>query len=110
MTTTHVSRIEPFFGLMPELLEPQAEARAFALEKLRPSAAELEWPPNPAERVAWDLVEEASERGWRTFGVSRTRAPRPLPPEHRWAPTLRVTGLEVRAWIFGATPFAKVIW
>lgn len=59
----------PSFGLTPALLELQAEARAFALERLRPRAAELEWREDPRERVPWDLVEEASERGWRTMGL-----------------------------------------
>jgi alkylation response protein AidB-like acyl-CoA dehydrogenase len=60
----------PAFGLTPELLELQREARAFALERLRPRAAELEWRDDPRERVAWDLVEEASARGWRTLGLA----------------------------------------
>jgi alkylation response protein AidB-like acyl-CoA dehydrogenase len=59
----------PFFGLTPELREVQAEAHSFAVEKLRPRAAELEWEPDPRKRVAWDLLEEASARGWRTFGL-----------------------------------------
>jgi alkylation response protein AidB-like acyl-CoA dehydrogenase len=58
------------FGLTPELLELQSEARAFALERLRPRAAELEWRDDPRERVAWELVEEASARGWRTMGLA----------------------------------------
>jgi alkylation response protein AidB-like acyl-CoA dehydrogenase len=62
----------PFFGLTPELLELQAEVRAFALERLRPRARELEWEPEPRARVAWDLLDEASARGWRTIW---------LPPE-----------------------------
>jgi len=63
---------EPFFGLPPDLVALQAEVRAFAVQRLRPRARELEWRPEPADRVAWDLVDEASARGWRTFG---------LPPE-----------------------------
>ena len=46
------------------------EARRFALETLRPRAAEQEWREDPRERVAWDLVEEASKRGWRTLGLA----------------------------------------
>jgi len=57
------------FGLPPEVEELQREARKFALTRLRPRAAELEWQPNPADRVAWDLLEEASARGWRTLGL-----------------------------------------
>ncbi len=57
------------FGLTPELEELRAEARRFALEKLRPRAREMEWAAEPAARVAWDLVEEASARGWRTLGL-----------------------------------------
>lgn len=64
--------VTPHFGLPPDLLALQAEARAFAVETLRPRAAELEWRVDPRERVAWELLEEASARGWRTFG---------LPPE-----------------------------
>lgn len=59
----------PAFGLPPELLELQRDARRFALERLRPRAAESEWHPDPGARVAWDLLEEASERGWRTMGL-----------------------------------------
>src|SRR5215210_7404675 len=68
----HAATTGPFFGLTPELLELQAEVRAFAVERLRPRARELEWEPQPADRVAWDLLDEASARGWRTIG---------LPPE-----------------------------
>ena len=59
------------FGLTPEQVELQAEARRFALEHLRPTAAAMEWAREPAQRVAWDLVEEASRRGWRTIGLAR---------------------------------------
>ena len=62
--------VESAFGLSDELLELRAEVRRFALERLRPRAAELEWERDPAARVAWDLVDEASARGWRTFGLS----------------------------------------
>lgn len=61
---------EPFFGLPSDLLALRAEVRAFSIERLRPRARELEWEPEPADRVAWDLVDEASARGWRTFGLS----------------------------------------
>jgi alkylation response protein AidB-like acyl-CoA dehydrogenase len=58
-------------ALSPELEELRAAARSFALEKLRPRARELEWAAVPAARVSWDLVEEASARGWRTLGLPR---------------------------------------
>jgi alkylation response protein AidB-like acyl-CoA dehydrogenase len=58
------------FALPPDLIELRREARAFALERLRPRAAEREWLDDPAERVDWELVEEASERGWRTLGLA----------------------------------------
>jgi acyl-CoA dehydrogenase len=59
----------PFFGLTPDLLELQAEVRAFAVERLRDRARALEWEPEPRDRVAWDLLDEASARGWRTIGL-----------------------------------------
>jgi alkylation response protein AidB-like acyl-CoA dehydrogenase len=59
----------PMFGLTPELQELRGRVRAWAVEKLRPRAAELEWEPEPRDRVAWDLLEEASALGWRTFGL-----------------------------------------
>ena len=61
----------PMFGLPPELLELRRQVRGWAVDKLRPRAAELEWEPEPADRVAWELVEEASALGWRTFGLAR---------------------------------------
>ena len=67
-STTEVAP-SPFFGLSQELLELQAEVRRFAIDKLRPRAAELEWRDDPGDRIAWDLVEEASQRGWRTLGL-----------------------------------------
>jgi alkylation response protein AidB-like acyl-CoA dehydrogenase len=60
----------PGFGLPPEVAELQREAHEFALARLRPRAAELEWQPDPADRVPWDLLEEASARGWRTLGLA----------------------------------------
>jgi len=59
----------PFFGLPPHVQELQAEARRFARDTLRPRAAALEWQQDPRDRVAWDLVEEADDRGWRTLGL-----------------------------------------
>lgn len=59
----------PHFGLVPELEELRAAGRSFALEKLRPRAAELEWKPDLHQRVDWQMVEEASRRGWRTIGL-----------------------------------------
>src|SRR5439155_23302766 len=70
----HAVTPEPHFGLTPELVALQQEARAFALEKLRARSRELEWRARPEERVAWDLVEEASARGWRTLGVDGASA------------------------------------
>lgn len=67
VTTTAAA--QPFFGLSPELAELQREARAFALERVRPRAIQREWAPDPADRVDWELVEEASARGWRTMGL-----------------------------------------
>jgi acyl-CoA dehydrogenase len=59
----------PFFGLPPRLREVQLEVREFARQKLRPVSSELEWRREPSERIAWELLEEASARGWRTFGL-----------------------------------------
>jgi acyl-CoA dehydrogenase len=70
VTATVLERsAEPFFGLTPDLLALQRDARAFALERVRPRAMEREWASDPADRVDWELVEEASERGWRTMGL-----------------------------------------
>jgi alkylation response protein AidB-like acyl-CoA dehydrogenase len=60
----------PMFGLPPELQELRRQVRGWAVDKLRPRAAELEWEREPADRVAWELVEEASALGWRTFGLA----------------------------------------
>jgi acyl-CoA dehydrogenase len=60
----------PCFGLSDEILDLQKQARQFALDRLRPRARELEWHDDPAARVPWDLVEEASARGWRTLGLA----------------------------------------
>ena len=68
-TTAPTGAAAPFFGLTPELLELQAQARAFAVDRLRDRARALEWQPEPRDRVAWDLLEEASARGWRTMGL-----------------------------------------
>lgn len=59
------------FGLTPELKDLRREVREWATTTLRPRAAELEWEAEPADRVAWDLVDQASARGWRTFGLSQ---------------------------------------
>jgi alkylation response protein AidB-like acyl-CoA dehydrogenase len=59
----------PFFGLPAPLEQLRAEIHRFSVEKLRGRARELEWEPVPRDRVAWDLLEEASERGWRTMGL-----------------------------------------
>lgn len=60
---------QPCFGLSRELRELQLDARAFALEHLRDRARALEWEPVPRDRVAWDLLEIASRKGWRTMGL-----------------------------------------
>jgi alkylation response protein AidB-like acyl-CoA dehydrogenase len=62
----------PMFGLSPELTALRSEVREFAVSSLRPRAAELEWRSDPRERVAWDLLDEASARGWRTLGLPRS--------------------------------------
>jgi alkylation response protein AidB-like acyl-CoA dehydrogenase len=68
--TGHVAATPaPMFGLTPELQRLRAEVRDWAAQTLRPRAAELEWKSDPGDRVAWDLVEVASARGWRTFGL-----------------------------------------
>ena len=64
-----VATAAPFFGLPADVEELRVQARGFALERLRPRAAELEWAPDPRERVPWDVLEEASARGWRTLGL-----------------------------------------
>lgn len=68
---TDAGQTVPMFGLDPPLRKLRAEVRAFATDQLRPRATALEWRADPAERVAWDLVEDASRRGWRTFGLAR---------------------------------------
>ena len=57
----------PHFGLTPEIEAMRDEAREFA-QRLRPRAADFEWRPI-RERVDWEMVEEASVRGWRTIGL-----------------------------------------
>ncbi len=69
--TMHDNGRASMFGLTSELESFRRDVRAWAVERLRPRAAELEWEADPADRVAWDLVEEASELGWRTFGLSK---------------------------------------
>ncbi|MGH7902858.1 MAG: acyl-CoA dehydrogenase family protein [Candidatus Dormibacteraceae bacterium] len=61
----------PQFGLDPELDRLRRQVREFAVGTLRPRAAGMEWAADPAGRIAWDLVEEASRRGWRTYGLPR---------------------------------------
>lgn len=61
--------VEPWFGLPPELVTLQAQARQFALQRLRPRSLEREWRQDPRERVDWELIEEASAKGWRTMGL-----------------------------------------
>lgn len=54
--------------LPPRAVELRRAVRPFA-ERLRAEAAEREWRADPRERVPWELVEEASRRGWRTLGL-----------------------------------------
>ena len=56
--------------LSARALELRDEARSFA-PRLRAEAARREWEADPAARVSWDLVEEASRRGWRALGLPR---------------------------------------
>ncbi len=44
-------------------------ARQFAQERIRPVAMDREWIEDPCKRFPWDLVEEASKRGFRTLTV-----------------------------------------
>jgi acyl-CoA dehydrogenase len=60
---------QPSFGLTPEQERLRQEVRRFAVERLRPRALEREWLEDKRARVDWELVEEASERGWRTMGL-----------------------------------------
>jgi alkylation response protein AidB-like acyl-CoA dehydrogenase len=71
VTSAEASEHGAAFGLPPALARFRLEVREWATEVLRPRAAELEWATDPAARVAWDLLEEVSERGWRTFGLAR---------------------------------------
>jgi alkylation response protein AidB-like acyl-CoA dehydrogenase len=95
------SGIAPAFGLSPEMVAVRDEARDFAVRLLRPRAAELEWERDPRARVAWELVEEADRRGWRTFG---------LPPEDggRGASALALAVL-VEELAYGDMGFAVLI-
>jgi alkylation response protein AidB-like acyl-CoA dehydrogenase len=61
----------PFFGLSEQQLELREEVRRFAVEQVAPRARSAEWNPDIRARVDWDLVEEASRRGWRTMGLPR---------------------------------------
>lgn len=61
----------PYFGLPPDITELRSQVRGFALEKLRPRASEFEWKPGIRDRVDWELVEEASRLGWRTYGLAK---------------------------------------
>src|SRR5580765_1428225 len=61
----------PFFGLSAEQIELRDEVRRFAVEQVAPRARALEWHSDIRQRVDWELVEEASRRGWRTFGLPR---------------------------------------
>lgn len=67
--TAKPASLAPCFALPPDLARLRDEVRSFSIERLRDRARELEWEPEPRDRVAWDLLEEASARGWRTFGL-----------------------------------------
>ncbi len=69
MTTHGLVAERPFFALPVELRQLQREAREFALERVRPRALAREWAPDAGDRVDWELVEEASAKGWRTMGL-----------------------------------------
>jgi alkylation response protein AidB-like acyl-CoA dehydrogenase len=60
------------FGLSPSVQALRSTVHEWAATRLRPRAAALEWERDPGDRVAWDLVEEASDRGWRTLGLSES--------------------------------------
>jgi alkylation response protein AidB-like acyl-CoA dehydrogenase len=64
-------RPQPFFGLTPEQQQLREEVRRFAVERVAPRARELEWHLEIRQRVDWELVEEASARGWRTIGLPK---------------------------------------
>ena len=59
----------PHFGLSPDLRAFRQDVRRFAVEQVRPRAARLEWQADAADRIDWELVAEASARGWRTMGL-----------------------------------------
>jgi alkylation response protein AidB-like acyl-CoA dehydrogenase len=61
--------VQSFFGLTPAQLRLRDDAHAFAIEHVAPRARELEWQHDIRARVDWELVEEASRRGWRTLGL-----------------------------------------
>ena len=54
--------------LPPRVAELRHAVRPFA-ERLRAETAAREWQADPRERVPWELVDEASQRGWRTLGL-----------------------------------------
>lgn len=68
---TETFQASPFFGLTTEQERLRAEVRRFAVEQVAPRARVREWEPDARERVDWELVEEASRRGWRTLGLPR---------------------------------------
>lgn len=58
----------PDLLLTPRTAELRRAIRPFA-DRLRAEAAAREWRADPADRVSWELVEEASRLGWRTLGL-----------------------------------------
>jgi len=100
-TDTPAGSVRPHFGLSPELLALQEEVRAFSRDRLRARARELEWEVNPRDRVAWDLLEEASGRGWRTIGL-------PLEAGGRGASALELAVL-IEELAYGDMGFAVLI-
>src|SRR5581483_2976243 len=71
LVATETFQASPFFGLTTEQERLRAEVRRFAVEQVAPRARVREWEPDARERVDWELVEEASRRGWRTLGLPR---------------------------------------
>jgi acyl-CoA dehydrogenase len=61
----------PFFGLTNEQKRLRDEVRRFATDEVAPRARSREWDADVRRRVDWELLEEASRRGWRTMGLSR---------------------------------------
>lgn len=60
----------PDFMLSPEQRELRADLAAFVDEHVKPvDFTDLEWRDDPHDRVPWDLVEAAAERGFKDLTV-----------------------------------------